>query len=302
MNTTQLECFMAVADFLNFSRAAEHLQLTQPAVSHQIKTLEDELGVVLFRRTSKSVRLTREGNLFLQYAGEILKLSGAARAQVRRSQAGRLERLGIGCRSAADLKLIRPALERMQREEPRILPVLRLVPMSALDNLLAEGDIQVLFTFSDTTPPGSVYRELVRCPVVCVCRPDHPLAAHDRLTLEQLKAGGRIAASRPPACPAALFALQGQIVTAGSPDRVLFCENQEVLLTLVAAGYAFAVMMDFPQLRSPQLRYIPLEGCEPLSFGAAWRAGVRSPALRRFLSLLEQSLRTADGERAALTP
>ena len=202
MNTTQLECFMAVADFLNFSRAAEHLQLTQPAVSHQIKTLEDELGVVLFRRTSKSVRLTREGNLFLQYAGEILKLSGAARAQVRRSQAGRLERLGIGCRSAADLKLIRPALERMQREEPRILPVLRLVPMSALDNLLAEGDIQVLFTFSDTTPTGSVYRELVRCPVVCVCRPDHPLAAADRLTLADLhRAEGRIATARPPVCP-----------------------------------------------------------------------------------------------------
>ena len=57
---------------------------------------------------------------------------------------------------------------------------------------------------SDTAPPGSVYRELVRCPVVCVCRADHPLAA--------------------------LFALQGQIVTTVSPDRVLFCENQEALL------------------------------------------------------------------------
>ena len=47
MNTTQLECFMAVSNFLNFSRAAEHLRLTQPAVSHQINSLEDELGVKL---------------------------------------------------------------------------------------------------------------------------------------------------------------------------------------------------------------------------------------------------------------
>ena len=45
MNTTQLECFVTVANFLNFSRAAEHLRITQPAVSHQINTLEDELGV-----------------------------------------------------------------------------------------------------------------------------------------------------------------------------------------------------------------------------------------------------------------
>lgn len=57
MNTTQLECFMAVASFLNFSRAAEHLKITQPAVSHQINALEDELGVKLFHRTSRSCRI-----------------------------------------------------------------------------------------------------------------------------------------------------------------------------------------------------------------------------------------------------
>lgn len=291
MNTTQLECFMAVADHLNFSRAAEQLRLTQPAVSHQIKTLEEELGAALFTRTSKSVRLTREGYLFLQYAGEILKLSGAARAQVHRGRAGRWVRLGLGCRSAADLRLILPALERLRREEPGILPVPRLVPMSALDNLLAEGEVQLLLTFADSLPPHSVFRELVRCPAVCVCRPDDPLAAFGRLTLADLQASEeRVAASRPPACPPALFALQGQLISAGGPDRALFCESQEEQLTLVAAGYAYAVLADFPRLRSPDLRYIPLEGCEPLSFGAAWRSGSRSPALRRFLAILEDSL------------
>ena len=44
MNTTQLECFLTVADYLNFSRAAQHLRLTQPAVSHQVKTLEESWG------------------------------------------------------------------------------------------------------------------------------------------------------------------------------------------------------------------------------------------------------------------
>ena len=48
MNTTQLECFLAVAEHLNFSRASEELKMTQPAVSHQIRTLEEELGVKLF--------------------------------------------------------------------------------------------------------------------------------------------------------------------------------------------------------------------------------------------------------------
>ena len=53
MNTIQLECFIAVAEYLNFSKASRELKITQPAVSHQIQTLEEELGVKLFNRTSK---------------------------------------------------------------------------------------------------------------------------------------------------------------------------------------------------------------------------------------------------------
>ena len=55
MNTVQLECFLAVAEYLNFSKAADFLKITQPAVSHQITSLEDELGARLFARTSKNV-------------------------------------------------------------------------------------------------------------------------------------------------------------------------------------------------------------------------------------------------------
>ena len=80
MNISQVLDVLAVAKYQNFSRAAEQLRITQPAVSHQINTLEDELGVKLFHRTSKSVRLTQEGFLFLQYAGEILKLSALSKA------------------------------------------------------------------------------------------------------------------------------------------------------------------------------------------------------------------------------
>lgn len=291
LNTTQLECFMAVADFLNFSRAAEHLRITQPAVSHQVKTLEDELGVRLFSRTSKTVRLTQEGHMFLQYAQEMLKLARISQVRVKRCQAGQPMRLEIGCRSAADLRLIRPALDRLRQEAPDVLPLLRLFPFSALDNLLTEQEIQLMLAFQENTPKNSVYRELVRCPVVCVCRADHPLARRESLTLDQLKDAGRIAACRPPACPPSLFALQGQIVTAVTPDQVIFCETQEALFTMVETGYAFAVMAAFPQLRRQSLRYLPLNEIPPLSYGAAWLSGGRSPALRTFLKLLEDTLR-----------
>ena len=79
--------------------------------------------------------------MFLQYAGDILKLTGISKAQVKLCRRERPRWLGIGCRSAGDLSLMKPALERLRQEEKGVLPLLKLVPMSALDNLLAEGAV-----------------------------------------------------------------------------------------------------------------------------------------------------------------
>lgn len=289
MNTTQLECFMAVANFLNFSRAAEYLRITQPAVSHQINTLEDELGVKLFHRTSKSVRLTQEGFQFTQYAGEILKLSNLSKARMKESSQAPA-RLKIGCRNAAELRMLRPALRRLRLEQPELLPVLRLIPFDSLENLLAEGDVHLIFSFRESAPQKARYQELARCPVVCVCGEDHPLAAREQVTLAELRQAGRIAVCRPPICPQALFAHQSQAVGERATDQVLFCDHQETMTTLVETGYAFAVTVDFPHARLPGLRHIPIPECRPLSFGAVYLPGEAMPDLRRFLELLRESI------------
>lgn len=296
MNTTQLECFMEVANSLNFSRAAEHLKLTQPAVSHQIKSLEDELGVKLFIRTSKSVRLTQEGHLYTQYAGDILKLAGISRARLKECQGAQPLRLGIGCRNIAQMQLLRQVLIRLRLEHAPLLPVLRLIPFDSLENLLQEGDIQMMFAFQEATPKNGIYRELLQCPVMCICAPDHPLSQYDQLQLSQLQGAGRIAVCRPPICPPSLFALQGQVISLNGPGQVLFCESQEELLFLVETGYAFGVMLDFPTLRRENLRYIPLPDCPPLSFGMAYLPGEHNPLVRRVLTLLREELETASAK------
>ena len=290
---------MAVSNYLNFSRAAEHLRITQPAVSHQISTLEDELGVKLFHRTSKSVRLTQAGFLFTQYAGEILKLSELSTARLKECRETMTRQLAIGCRNVRELQLLHPALIRLREESKELVPVLRLIPFDSLENLLADGEIHLIFSFQEGAPKRVHYRELTRCPPVCVCAEGHPLAAHDSLTLTQLKKVGRIATCRPPICPAPLFSIQSRIAAEQGTGQMLFCDNQEVIHTLVATGYAFAVMPDFPQLRLPGLRYIPLSEFSSLSFGAVYLPGERNPALKRFLSLLEESFSAAAGGPAS---
>lgn len=291
MNTTQLECFLAVANYLNFSRAAEYLRITQPAVSHQINTLEDELGVKLFHRTSKMVRLTQAGHLFTQYAGDILKLTRLSKARMQECQETLPQRLGIGCRNFIELRLLEPVLTRLRKEMPNLLPALRLVPFASLENLLEEGDVQVLLATQEAAPTRAVYRELTRCPLVCICAEGHPLASHPELTLQQLRDGGRIATCPPSIYPPALFAVQSQVVSGRSPDQMMFCDNLEIVYTLVESGYAFAVMPDFPTVRFPGLRYIPLSGFDPLSFGAVYRSENKDPALKLFLSYLEALMR-----------
>ena len=294
MNTTQLECFMAVSNFLNFSRAAESLRLTQPAVSHQISALEDELGVRLFRRTSKSVRLTQQGYLFTQYAGEMLKLTRTARIRLQESRLTQPKPLGIGCRSVFELNLIQRALGLLRQEEDNLLPILRLIPFDSLENQLIDGEIQLMFCFQESAPRKAAYQELMQCPVACMCAPDHPLAAHDQLTMQQLKEGGRVATFRPSVYPHSLFHIQNQLISGLMPDQLLFCDNLEVLTALVTAGFGFAVVADAPQIRAANLRYIPLPEFAPVSFGAAYLQGEQNPVLRRFLHLLEAELRTAD--------
>lgn len=291
MNTTQLECFMSVANFLNFSRAAEQLKITQPAVSHQINTLEDELGVKLFHRTSKSVRLTQEGFMFTQYAGEILKISEFSKARMKEMSQLAQTRIVIGCRNTVELRLIVPALKRLRELNPEILPVLRLIPHDTLESLLSDGEIHVIFTFEkSTTPPKVRYRELVRCRPVCIFNSEHPLAKCESLTLEQLKDAGRIATCRPPVCPLPIFTIQSQVVGSRETTQILFCDNQEILIPLMLAGYAFSVSVDFPNTTPPELVKVPLSEFEPLSFGALYLPESGGAALKLFLDVLKESL------------
>ena len=111
MNTVQLECFLAVAEHLNFSKASRVLKITQPAVSHQIQALEEELDVKLFVRTSKSVTLTREGMLFLPDAQLILKTARSAKTRLGIQED--FLPLNLGCHNYPESGVFPPVLNSL---------------------------------------------------------------------------------------------------------------------------------------------------------------------------------------------
>ena len=126
MNTVQLECFLAVADNLSFARAAEQLHITQPAVTHQISSLENELNVKLFRRTTRTVALTNDGWTFCGYARTILKTTDQAKARLSGQYEDRIQSFSIGCHTPFELNILPPVLKSLCNEFPSIHPDLKI--------------------------------------------------------------------------------------------------------------------------------------------------------------------------------
>lgn len=120
MENFRLKVFRAVASHLNFSRAAEELLLTQPAVTQQIKALEDEYGVSLFDRSGGRITLTSSGNALLPYAERLKELSDEASAAVTRASGKQGGQLALGASQTIGQYLLPNLVAGFLRDNPRV--------------------------------------------------------------------------------------------------------------------------------------------------------------------------------------
>lgn len=288
MNTIQLECFLSVAEHLNFSRASEELKITQPAVSHQIRALEDELGVKLFSRTSKSVTLTEEGIMFLPDAQLILKTALCARERLGRHE--HFISFEVGCHNYLELNLLPPVFRRLTEEYPLLRPGIRLVPFPSLLGLVENKQLHAAFGIKEEQNKSSLFfRELYSAPVACVCSPDYPLAKYETLRKKQLK--GNIIVCSPRQITNSIFSLQNSLLVKLPPEQRYFSESIESAYTLAKAGIGYTLGPDIALSRDPALRYIPITDLPKLSFGVYYRYDNDHPVLKRFLALCSEALR-----------
>jgi len=181
----QLKIFEAVARHLSFSRAAEELHLTQPAVSMQVQALEDQAGLPLTEQAGKKVRLTAAGEEVARQARRIaeqLREAGEALAALKGVEAGRLK---IGVVSTA--KYFAPSLlAEFRRRHPGVEVQLMVHNRGTIVRLLAENEIDLAIM---GTPPGefeTVAREFADHPLVFIASPDSRLAQKRRIDPRQL--------------------------------------------------------------------------------------------------------------------
>lgn len=287
MNTIQLECFIAVAEYLNFSRASEALKITQPAVSHQIRSLEEELDVPLFNRTSKTVSITPEGIRFLPDAELILKTAVSAKERLgRREQFLPFE---IGCHNRMEMNLLPSILEKLTEEFPLLRPSIRLSPFPSLLNLVENKQVHASFGIKEEQVHSALsFLEITSAPMACVCSPRHPLARYETISENQLT--GNIIACRPRQISEAVFSAQNRILSRLPAAKCYFTENFESALTLAKANVGYTLYPDVPAAREPDLCYVPVTDLPAAPFGVHYRSDDDHPVQKRFLSLCREML------------
>lgn len=192
MEIRHLRYFVAVAEELNFRRAAERLFMAQPPLSQQIRDLEEELGVLLFDRTHRQVRLTVAGQVFLEDAYQLLAQVDRAKGRARRANKGELGQLTIGYTSFVHCPLFPIILQRYRALYPDVDIVLRdLVTIEQMKQLDTNAlDISfathAAFAFPSLEETQLAQKCILQEPVVAVVSRKHPLADQSPLPFASL--------------------------------------------------------------------------------------------------------------------
>jgi len=241
MELRHLRCFLAVAEELHFARAAERLHIEQSPLSRAIKELEEDLGVQLFVRTTRSTRLTRVGMLFQDYAKRVLIALQQARDGVKAAANGFHGQLRVALSDGVTPPCFAAFLALCRQQEPEIEIRLFEVPLAHQIRGLHDDLYDVGFAQSDEVGDGVIAEPVWDDPLVVAVPARHPLLRFKQIPLEEVL--------RYPLVLGDLLACEGR---AGQVDRALRRVEQEpliaervtsihLMMALVAAGFALGV-------------------------------------------------------------
>jgi len=186
MELRHLRYFVAVADTLNFRRAAELVHIEQSPLSQQIRNLEQEIGVELFTRTKRRVTLTHAGRVFLADARAILARSEESLDRARRAARGSIGTLAIACLTSMTNTFTDQVIREYRQRFPDVmLSFSDMIPATILQSI-AQRTVDVGFLRGIFQHEGLVVEDLGSEPLIVILPGDHPLARKEQLTGKDL--------------------------------------------------------------------------------------------------------------------
>lgn len=280
---------VAIAETRNFTRAAAQCFITQSALSHQIKSLEHELGVVLFARTSRRVELTAAGEAFVATARQCLETVERAASEAAAAAGEIRGRLAIGIIPTVVALDLPAVLQQFRELHPRVRVSLRVGASDELAAEVAAGalDMAVLGLPRTDRPRGVEYRELARQDLVAVLPSAHPLADRRVVALEDL--AGAAFADFPGGTPGRAQSDQAFAAAGLERDVAFEVSSAELMLRLVGRGLAVALLPEPIAARAAEVRTVPVADGPGRVEYLAWSEFNPTPAARAFLAALDGS-------------
>lgn len=296
MDLHHLRAFLAVAEELHFGRAAERLHIAQPPLTRTIKQLERELGVRLFDRTTRRVRLTSSGEALVEPAHQVLESVAAATRAVKSASQGETGRVRVGFAGPSSYLLVGQLSRLVRERHPGIELHLQgtTYATGALRQLLG-GDLDLAMVRWTAEPPGIANRIIAVERFVLVVPSDHPLATREHVDMADVAEEQFVTLPPDPGSSVRDAFLHRAHEAGFAPHIVQTAPDSWTLLALVAAGVGLTVSVDTAvnNVLQDGITVIPMDHeFAPTYSRLAWRRGDPNPALRAVLKASEQALPT----------
>ena len=238
MELRHLRYFLAVAEALNFTKAAAQLRIAQPALSRRVQDLEEDIGVDLLKRSPRGVILTAEGKLFLEKTRQLLKLAYESVEQVRAFARGQYGDLHIGYSPSPTVEILPPALAAFQKAFPQVNVLLHDASQCELAEGLRNGTLElaIMVPPADDQTAGIQFEVLRTYPLCVAITAMHPFARLKSITLEMLAAEPLVGLRRKDYPEYYHFINRIFAPIRAKPRIAVECDSASSLITEVEAG------------------------------------------------------------------
>ncbi|MCB1908717.1 MAG: LysR family transcriptional regulator [Rhodocyclaceae bacterium] len=280
----QLRYFIALADTLHFGRAAARLHISQPPLSRQIAALEEELGVALFKRTSRQVEMTAAGSHFHAQAVRIVEALNSAVRSTQATERGERGVLRVGFTMSAAWSVLPPLIKTYGSGYPDTDVQLSEVLPRELNDALISGKADVGIAFPWQRPPGLEYLPIHAEPLCAVLPAGHPLAQTPEIAIGELANEPFI--TFPAATAPALHELViGSCREQGfEPHIRLETHLQQTIVNLVAEGLGVSLVpQSMSKMQLPGAVFRSVADARMVEQGLIWAASNDNPCLKHFL-------------------
>jgi DNA-binding transcriptional LysR family regulator len=295
MDIRHLRYFLAVADEQSFSRAAQKMHIAQPPLSQQVKQLEDELGVLLFDRDSRPVKLTSAGRFLASHVRPILAELNDLKVAVGRMGRGEVGVLGVAFIGSATISLLPTVLREFREQYPDVLLNLYEMNFSEQQQALLEGRIDAGFTRPAINDPKIECIELHSEPLVVAVPKGHRLALKEKIALPQLRAENFVSFPRTTSGSYGAHIYEICRKAGFEPEIVQEANELQTLLSLVASGIGIGIVPELSsQVRKADLVYLNLKKPAPkTSTSLVYRKDDDNRLLSGFIKVVFHSLKYA---------